>query len=175
VAQINARTPRYGVTYLETTDNPLDGALAIGAGRSPTVVRPAEGERLQACGAVTAQAYTLIEVHVRATLDGETYEATAGSFQVIPWGLPHEIRNTQIRNTQGAAARLLLLLPLQFLVSLAMNAAEAACYCCAMKGYEPSANVDYYNSMPGQSAVLEVVNLLSETGMSGRGFCGTTA
>ena len=124
--------------HVWTTDNPLDGALEIGAGRSPTVVRPAEGERhhaggvvysVKACGSVTAKAYTLIEVHiepdgimpshrhaafeegmhvldgsVRATLDGETYEATAGSFLIIPWGLPHEIRNTE-----GSAARLLLL------------------------------------------------------------------
>jgi quercetin dioxygenase-like cupin family protein len=136
--EINARTRRYGVTYMETTDDPLDGALQIGAGRSPMVVRPAEGERhhaggvvysVKACGSVTAHAYTLIEVHIepggimpshrhaafeegiyvldgsiRATLDGETYEATAGSFLIIPWGLPHEIRNTQ-----GSAARLLLL------------------------------------------------------------------
>jgi len=136
--EINARTRRYGVTYMETTDNPLDGALEIGSGRSPTVVRPAEGERLhvggavyavKACGSVTAQAYTLIEVHVepggimpshrhaafeegiyvldgsvRATLDGETYEATAGSFLIIPWGLPHKIRNVE-----ASTARLLLL------------------------------------------------------------------
>jgi quercetin dioxygenase-like cupin family protein len=138
LAEINARTRRYGVTYMETTDNPLDGALEIGAGRSPTVVRPAEGEQLQAsgavysvkaCGSVTAQAYTLIEVliepggimpshrhaafeegiyvldgSIHATLDGETYEATAGSFLIIPWGLPH-----QIRNAEESAARLLLL------------------------------------------------------------------
>jgi quercetin dioxygenase-like cupin family protein len=136
--EINARTRRYGVTYMKTTDNPLDGALEIGAGRSATVVGPTEGERLHAGGAVytvkasgsaTAQAYTLIEVHIepcgimpsqrhaafeegiyvldgsiRATLDGETYEATAGSFLIIPWGLPHEIRNTE-----RSAARLLLL------------------------------------------------------------------
>jgi quercetin dioxygenase-like cupin family protein len=138
LAEINARTRRYGVTYLETTDNPLDGALEIGAGRTPTVVRPGEGERLyaggavysvKACGSATAQAYTLIEVHiepggimsshrhaafeegiyvldgsVQATLDGEVYEATAGSFLIIPWGVPHEIRNAQ-----ESAARLLLL------------------------------------------------------------------
>jgi quercetin dioxygenase-like cupin family protein len=136
--EINARTRRYGVTYMETTDDPLDGALQIGAGRSPTVVGPGEGERhyaggavysVMACGSITARAYTLIEVHieqggimpshrhaafeggiyvldgsVRATLDGETYEATAGSFLIIPWGLPHEIRNME-----GNAARLLLL------------------------------------------------------------------
>jgi quercetin dioxygenase-like cupin family protein len=136
--EINARTQRYGVTYMETTDNPLDGALQIGAGRSPTVVRPAQGERyyaggvaysVKACGSVTANAYTLIELYiepggvmpshrhaafeegiyvldgsVRATLDGEIYEATAGSFLIIPWGLPHEIRNPE-----GTAARLLLL------------------------------------------------------------------
>ena len=78
---------------------------------------------------MTAKAYTLIEVHIdpggivpshrhaafeegiyvldgsiRATVDGETYEATAGSFLIIPWGLPHEILNTA-----GTAARLLLL------------------------------------------------------------------
>jgi quercetin dioxygenase-like cupin family protein len=136
--EINARTRRYGVTYMETTDNPLDGALEIGDGRSPTVVRPAEGEQLRAggavytvkaCGSVTAQAYTLIEVliepggimpshrhaafeegiyvldgSVQATLDGETYEAPSGSFLIIPWGLPH-----QIRNADGSAARLLML------------------------------------------------------------------
>jgi quercetin dioxygenase-like cupin family protein len=136
--EINARTRRYGVTYRETTDDPLDGALAIGAGRTPTVVRPTEGERLYAGGAiytvkaygsVTAQAYTLIEVliepsgimpshrhsafeegiyvldgSIQATLDGETYEATAGSFLIIPWGLPH-----QIQNSKESAARLLLL------------------------------------------------------------------
>jgi hypothetical protein len=66
---------------MKTTDNPLDGALEIGAGRSATVVGPTEGER-----------------------PGETYEATAGSFLIIPWGLPHEIRNTE-----RSAARLLLL------------------------------------------------------------------
>jgi quercetin dioxygenase-like cupin family protein len=136
--EINARTRRYGVTYMETTDNPLDGALEIGAGRNATIVLPAEGEQLhaggaiysvKACGSVTAQAYTLMEVQltpggimpshrhaafeegiyvldgsIRATLDGESYEATAGSFLIIPWGLPHEIRNTE-----GSAARLLLL------------------------------------------------------------------
>jgi uncharacterized cupin superfamily protein len=41
---------------------------------------------------------------IRATLDGETYEATAGSFLIIPWGLPHELRNVAV-----SAARLLLL------------------------------------------------------------------
>ena len=46
----------------------------------------------------------ILDGSVRATLDGETYEATAGSFLIIPWGLPHEIRNTE-----GSAARLLLL------------------------------------------------------------------
>jgi quercetin dioxygenase-like cupin family protein len=84
---------------------------------------------VKACGSVTASAYTLIEVHiepggimpshrhaafeegvyvldgsVRATLDGETFEATVGSFLVIPWGLPHEIQNIE-----RIAARLLLL------------------------------------------------------------------
>jgi quercetin dioxygenase-like cupin family protein len=136
--EINARTHRYGGTYMETTDNPMVGALEIGAGRSPTVVLPDEGERLhaagavyslKACGSVTAHAYTLIEVRIepggimpshrhsafeegiyvldgsiRVTLDGETYEATAGSFLILPWGLSHEIRNVEV-----SAARLLLL------------------------------------------------------------------
>jgi quercetin dioxygenase-like cupin family protein len=139
--EINARTRRYGVTYMETTDNPLDGALEIGAGRSPTVVRSTEGERfhaggavysVKASGSVTARAYSLIEVYiepggimpshrhaafeegiyvldgsVKATLDGETYEATAGSFLIIPWGLSHEIRNEE----QNAARLLLLSVP----------------------------------------------------------------
>jgi quercetin dioxygenase-like cupin family protein len=138
VDEINARTRRFGVTYMETTNNPMDGALEIGAGRTPTVVQPAQGERLhagggvysvKACGSVTAQAYTLIEVYleprgsmpshrhaafeegiyvldgsIQATLEGETFEATAGSFVIIPWGLPH-----QIRNAEESAARLLLL------------------------------------------------------------------
>jgi hypothetical protein len=51
---------------METTDNPLDGALEIGAGRSATVVRPGKDEQLhaggvlysvKACGPGTAQAY----------------------------------------------------------------------------------------------------------------------
>jgi hypothetical protein len=57
---------------METTDNPLDGALEIAAGRNPTIVLPSEGERLhagggvsvKACGSATSQAYTLIEVHI---------------------------------------------------------------------------------------------------------------
>jgi quercetin dioxygenase-like cupin family protein len=84
---------------------------------------------VKARGSVTAQAYTLIEVYleprgsmpshrhaafeegiyvlagsIRATLDGETYEVTTGSFLIIPWGLPH-----QIRNAEESPARLLLL------------------------------------------------------------------
>jgi quercetin dioxygenase-like cupin family protein len=120
--EINARTRRYSVTYMESTGDPLDGALQVGVGRSPTVVRPDEGQRrhacgvvysVKACGPVTANSYSLIEVQiapggimpshrhaafeegihvldgsVRATLDGETYEATVGSFLIIPWGLP---------------------------------------------------------------------------------------
>jgi glyoxylate utilization-related uncharacterized protein len=43
----------------------------------------------------------VLDGSIRATLDGETYEATAGSFLIIPWGLPHEVRNTE-----GSAARL---------------------------------------------------------------------
>ena len=46
----------------------------------------------------------VLDGSIHATLDGETYEATAGSFLIIPWGLPH-----QIRNTQQSTARLLLL------------------------------------------------------------------
>ena len=46
----------------------------------------------------------ILDGAVEAMLDGETYEATAGSFLIIPWGLPH-----QIRNAEQSAARLLLL------------------------------------------------------------------
>src|SRR5262249_33713682 len=44
----------------------------------------------------------------------------------------------------------------------AVWAAQAVSYCCALHGYEPSANVDYYGSREGESAVLEVVKLLGE-------------
>ena len=84
---------------------------------------------VKACGPVTSGAYALIEViiapggimpshhhaafeegiyvlegEVRAILNGETYDAVAGSFLTIPWGLPHEIRNSADK-----PARLLLL------------------------------------------------------------------
>lgn len=138
LSEINARTRRFGVTYMPFTDGPLDGSLEIGAGRSPTVVRPSDGERLFACGvtyiikasgAITVGAYTLIEIiieaggimpshrhaafeegfyvlegKVDAVLNGETYDAVPGSFLIIPWGHPHEIRNRA-----DCPARLLLL------------------------------------------------------------------
>jgi quercetin dioxygenase-like cupin family protein len=138
LSEINARTRRFGVTYIPFSDSPLDGSLQIGAGRAPTVVHPSDGERyfacgvtyiIKACGPITSGAYTLIEIIVEpggivplhrhaafeegiyvldgkvdAMLDGEIYDAVAGSFLIIPWGLPHEIRNSA-----DMPARLLLL------------------------------------------------------------------
>jgi quercetin dioxygenase-like cupin family protein len=71
VQEINARTLRYGVTYLEAGPDPLEGALPIGEGRSPTLVLADEGERRYAAGATynvkaaglaTAGAYTAAEI-----------------------------------------------------------------------------------------------------------------
>jgi Cupin domain len=45
--------------------------------------------------AASEEGIYVLDGTIRATLDGETYEATAGSFLIIPWGLPHEIRNTE--------------------------------------------------------------------------------
>jgi hypothetical protein len=49
----------------------------------------------------------------------------------------------------------------QSTAQVAMQTAGAATWCCALTGFEPSANVNYYDSV-GESAVLEVVELLSE-------------
>jgi quercetin dioxygenase-like cupin family protein len=71
VREINARSLRYGVTYMESDPDPLAGALPIGEGRSPTVVLAGEGERRYAAGATynvkaaglaTAGAYTAAEI-----------------------------------------------------------------------------------------------------------------
>jgi quercetin dioxygenase-like cupin family protein len=71
VREITALTPRYGVTYLDSGPDPLEGALPIGEGRSPTVVLAGEGERRYAAGATynvkaaglaTAGAYTVTEI-----------------------------------------------------------------------------------------------------------------
>jgi quercetin dioxygenase-like cupin family protein len=71
VDEINARTLRYGVTYMENSPDPLEGALPIGEGRSPTLVRAGEGERFYAAGATytikasgpsSQSAYTLTEI-----------------------------------------------------------------------------------------------------------------
>jgi mannose-6-phosphate isomerase-like protein (cupin superfamily) len=71
VKEINARTLRYGVTYLESGPDPLEGALPIGDGRSPTVVLADEGERwyaagvtynMKGAGPATAGAYTSAEI-----------------------------------------------------------------------------------------------------------------
>jgi hypothetical protein len=43
-----------------------------------------------------------------------------------------------------------------------MSAAEAARYCCATKGYDPSVNADWYESREGECAPLEVIKLLCE-------------
>jgi mannose-6-phosphate isomerase-like protein (cupin superfamily) len=71
VQEINARTLRYGVTYMESGPDPLEGALPIGEGRSPTLVLAGEGERRYAAGATynvkaaglaTAATYTAAEI-----------------------------------------------------------------------------------------------------------------
>jgi quercetin dioxygenase-like cupin family protein len=125
--EMNARARRYGVTYMESGPDPLEGALLIGEGRSPTVVLAGEGERRYAAGATydvmaagmaTAGAYTAAEIvlepgggvpghrHARyeeafyvlegtvtALVDGERYEASAGAFVLVPWGVHHQLRN----------------------------------------------------------------------------------
>ena len=69
--EINARTLRYGVTYMESGPDPLQGALPVSEGRSPTLVLADEGERRYAAGATynvkaaglaTAGAYTVTEI-----------------------------------------------------------------------------------------------------------------
>ncbi|MFE1961069.1 cupin domain-containing protein [Streptomyces sp. NPDC059479] len=74
VKEINARTPRYGVTYLESGPDGPDGRerpLPIGEGRGPTLVLPGEGDRryaagatynIKAAGLATADAYTVTEI-----------------------------------------------------------------------------------------------------------------
>jgi quercetin dioxygenase-like cupin family protein len=128
VDEINLLTPRFGVTYMESTPNPLDGALVLGAGRSPTVVMPDEGDErysahvvysIKAYGPITANAYTLVEIEIEsggtipsqrhaayekgiyvlrgtltATIEGQQTEISSGGFLNIPWGLPHEFRNS---------------------------------------------------------------------------------
>ncbi|MFB7272496.1 cupin domain-containing protein [Streptomyces sp. NPDC056244] len=71
VQEINARTPRYGVTYLESGPNGSARPLPIGEGRGPTLVLPGEGDRryaagatynIKAAGLATADAYTVTEI-----------------------------------------------------------------------------------------------------------------
>jgi quercetin dioxygenase-like cupin family protein len=127
VDEINSRTLRYGVTYMDNSPDPLEGALPIGEGRGPTLVRAGEGERFYAAGATytikasgpaSQSAYTLTEIalepgaimpahrHARyeegiyvlqgtieATIDERDFTAPPGSFLIIPWGVPHEVRN----------------------------------------------------------------------------------
>jgi uncharacterized cupin superfamily protein len=40
------------------------------------------------------QGIYVLEGKVDAMLNGEIYDAVAGSFLITPWGLPHEIRNS---------------------------------------------------------------------------------
>jgi quercetin dioxygenase-like cupin family protein len=138
LSEINARTRRFGVTYMEFSDNPLDGALAIGSGRSSTIVRPAEGERyfaagvtyiIKACGPVTSGAYTLIEVviepggimpsHYHAAFEAGIYvlegkvEASLNgeNYDAVSGSfliVPWGISH-EIRNSADRSARLLLL------------------------------------------------------------------
>ncbi len=71
VGEINRLSERYGVTYLEPAEDPTDGSLALGDGRTPTPVKPGGGEKLYAAGVEytikaggpqTAGAYTLTEL-----------------------------------------------------------------------------------------------------------------
>ncbi len=73
IAEINRRSERYGVTYLGPADDPTDGSLALGDRRTPTSVKPGEGEKLYAAGVEytikaggqqTAGAYTLTELRL---------------------------------------------------------------------------------------------------------------
>jgi quercetin dioxygenase-like cupin family protein len=138
VDEINRRTTRFGVTYMETTENALDGALAIGAGRSPTVVKPEEGDRLYAAGAVynvkvsgpaTDNAYTLIEVHLAtgAVMPGHRHSAFEEGLYVLAGSVHAEVDGErylagpgdflvmpwglrhEVRSESGSQARLLQL------------------------------------------------------------------
>ncbi|RYJ24644.1 hypothetical protein CU044_4555 [Streptomyces sp. L-9-10] len=71
VQEINARTPRYGVTYVENGSDGSARPLPIGEGRGPTLVLPGEGDRryaagatytIKAAGLATAGAYTVTEI-----------------------------------------------------------------------------------------------------------------
>jgi quercetin dioxygenase-like cupin family protein len=138
LSEINARTRRFGVTYMEFSENPLDGALAIGAGRNARIVRPAEGDRyfaagvtyiIKACGHVTCGAYTLFEIiiepggimpsHYHAAfeagiyvLEGKVEASFDGETYDAVTGsfliVPWGISH-EIRNSAGRSARLLLL------------------------------------------------------------------
>jgi quercetin dioxygenase-like cupin family protein len=75
LAEINRRSERYGVTYLEPADDPTDGSLVLGDGRTPTPVKRGEGEKRYAAGVEyiikvggrqTAGAYTLTELTLDA-------------------------------------------------------------------------------------------------------------
>ncbi|MFJ9027871.1 cupin domain-containing protein [Streptomyces sp. NPDC102274] len=71
IKEINARTPRYGVTYVESGPDAPTRPLPIGEGRGPTLVLPDEGDRryaagatynIKAAGLATADAYTVTEI-----------------------------------------------------------------------------------------------------------------
>lgn len=71
IDEINARTPRYGVTYMEGGADSRERPLSMGEGRGPTLVLPGEGESryaagatytIIAAGAATASAYTVAEI-----------------------------------------------------------------------------------------------------------------
>lgn len=127
IQEINARSPRYGVTYLESGSDPSAGLLQSGAGRGPTLQLADEGERwyaagatynIKAAGLATAAGYTAVEItlepgggmpahrHARyeeafyvmegtatALVDGDAYEASAGTLLLVPWGIHHRVRN----------------------------------------------------------------------------------
>jgi quercetin dioxygenase-like cupin family protein len=138
IAEINRRSERYGVTYFGPTDDPAEGALALGDGRTATSVNPGEGEKLYAAGVEyaikasgrqTAGAYTLTELtldpggvipglrHPRYeegiyVLEGEVAATIAGrAFDAGPGDflvVPWGLTHA-IKNASGKPARLLSL------------------------------------------------------------------
>jgi quercetin dioxygenase-like cupin family protein len=112
VEEINSLTHRYGVTYMETSPNPLDGSLVIGAGRSPSVVMPGEGDlrysagaiyTIKAYGPITANAYTLIEIELLSggTTPSQRHSAYEKGIYVLSGTLTATIQGTKYQIAEG--------------------------------------------------------------------------